>query len=128
MPEFALHIDKAALDMLAIQEINEENGRHYYLLAGNPAVRVTVRGAAIEDLVDQNIAVLAGFEECWGQWQANAHLRGRKSYTVTVFGKDAQGKAPETFSAWLQRNYIDDDAPYREAGDVYSTAEHDPKE
>jgi hypothetical protein len=127
MPQFALYIDKAGADLLDIQEYNERRDRAYYLLADNPAVRVTVRDGDIEGCVGQALAVIAGVEECWGQWQANAHLRGRKTYGVTVFSEDARDVGQATLSTWLQRNYLDDDAPYSEAGGEYSTPVHEPK-
>jgi hypothetical protein len=127
MPEFELTIDRAALDMLTLQEINETNGRHYYLLSLNPAVRVTVRSTALAELVGQTLAVIAGVEECWGQWQANAHLKGRRTYGVTIFAQDARDVAQETLSAWLRRNYLADGAAYGGAGGEYSTPLHPPK-
>jgi hypothetical protein len=128
MPEFALYIDRAGADLLDIQEYNEQRNRAYYLLRDNPAVRVTVRGADIEGCTGWVLAVIAGVEECWGQWQANNHLRGRKTYSVTIFSEDARGVGQATLSAWLQRNYLADGAPYSEAGGKYSTPTHEPKE
>jgi hypothetical protein len=128
MPEFALYIDKASVDLVTIQEYNERRNRAYYLLQDNSAVRVTVRGADIKNCIGQTLAVIAGFEECWGLWQANAHLKGRKTYVVTVFSEDVRDGAQETFSAWLWRNYLALDAPFREAGEPYSTPVHSAEE
>jgi hypothetical protein len=127
MPEFALHIDQAGVDLLTVQEYDDVLDRFYYLLGDNPAVRVTVREGQIEDCAGRTLAVIAGVEECWGQWQANAHLEGRKTYAVTIFAADARDAAPEleTLSAWLHRNYLADGAPYREPGGrCYRTPVH----
>jgi hypothetical protein len=127
MPEFALYIDEVGAGMLDIQEYNEQRNRAYYLLRDNPAVRVTVRGDDIEGCVDRVLAVIAGFEECWGQWEANAHLRGRKTYTVTIFSEDRREENEGMLSIWLEQNFLWDDAPFREAGGKYSTPTHEAK-
>jgi hypothetical protein len=127
MPQFALYIDKVGAMMLDWQEYSEERNRAYYLLADNPAVRVTVRGENIWGCTGQVLGVVAGFEECWGQWEANAPLKGRRTYAVTIFSRDKGGRKQDDFSAWLQRNYLDEDAPYREPGGEYSTPVHEPR-
>ena len=121
-----LFFDLRGCAMLDVQEVDDTHlNRSYYLLAGNPAVRVVVRGGQIEQAVNRALAVKAGFEDCWGQWQANAHLRGRKTYLVTVFLSDERAAADaEPFSAWLHRNYLAGDAPYREAGGRYPQRPH----
>lgn len=107
MPEYTLQIDREGADLLALQEQDTEHQRAYYLLRGNPAVRVVTRGGLVENCVDHTLAVLAGREECWGQWQRNRHLRGRRTFVVTVFGGDERdAAAAETLSAWLRRHYL----------------------
>ena len=107
MPESTLYIDQAGTDLLAFQEYDRSRFRGYYLLRGNPAVRVVTRGGFIEDCLAYTLPVLAGYEKCWGQWQANVHLRGRRGYIVTVFAGEVRDVAEaEPFSEWLRRHYL----------------------
>jgi len=109
MPKWTLQIDQAGTDMLDFQEYDKTLLRGYYLLRGNPAVRVVTRGGFIEDCLGYTLPVLAGRETCWGQWAANAHLRGRRTFIVTVFcGEVQEAAGAETFSAWLRRHYLDE--------------------
>ncbi len=109
MPEFTLRIDQAGLDLLAFQEYDADLHRGYYLLRGNPAVRVVTRGGYVEDALSYTLPVLAGREECWGQWPANRHLRGRRAFVVTVFAGEVQDVPDaEPFGEWLQRHYLDE--------------------
>ena len=129
MPESTLYIDQAGTDLLAFQEYDRSRFRGYYLLRGNPAVRVVTRGGFIEDCLTYTLPVLAGREECWGQWKANAHLRGRRSFIVTVFAGEVRDVAgAETFSEWLRRHYLDEGAPFGEAGGRYPQRVHPPKD
>jgi len=128
MPEFTLRIDQEGADLLDFQEYDKRRFRGYYLLRGNPAVRVVTRGGFIEDCVSYTLPVLAGCEECWGQWPTNAHLKGRKTYVVTIFcGEMREPKDAEPFGRWLQRNYLAEGAPFREPGDRYRTQPHPAK-
>ena len=128
MPEFTLRIDQVGVDLLAFQEYDESRFRGYYLLRGNPAVRVVTRGGLIVDCVGYTLPVLAGYEECWGEWVANAHLKGRKTYVVTVFAGEVRGVPDaEMFSRWLRRNYLEEGATFRDAGGYYRTRVHPPK-
>jgi len=106
MPEYTLHIDREGAGLLALQEHDAERRRAYYLLRGNPAVRVVTRGGFIEDCEGHTLAVLAGREECWGQWQSNRHLRGRRTFVVTVFGDDERDVAGVELSEWLRQHYL----------------------
>lgn len=107
MPKWILQIDQAGTDMLDFQEYDKTRFRAYYLLRGNPAVRVVVRGGLIEDCLGYVLPVLAGRETCWGQWKANAPLRGRRTFIVTVFcGEPQDAPGAETFNAWLRRHYL----------------------
>ena len=125
MPEFVLRIDQTGADMLAFQKYNKTLCRGYYLLRDNPAVRLVTRGGFIEDCVSYVLPVLAGFEECWGQWPANAHLKGRKAFVVTLFAGEVR-RAPDAraFSDWLRDNYLRTGAPFEQAGGVYHTKTH----
>ena len=107
MPEFTLRIDQVGADALDFQEYNKTRFRGYYLLRGNPAVRVVTRGGYIEDALGYTLPVLAGREQCWGQWPGNAHLKGRRTVIVTIFVGEVRAAADaETFSDWLKRHYL----------------------
>lgn len=129
--EYILTIDAAGAEMLERQRWSSTT-RTYYLLGGNPAVRLVVRGntaVAIGDLVGDTMAVQAGVEECWGQWNGNRHLKGRRTYVVTFFVHDVwpTDQADAVLSTWLQSSYLDDDAPYRDPGGRYVTRPHPQK-
>lgn len=119
-PGVPLTIDPASLEMLELQGGDPEMGIYYYVLRGNPAVEVLARHGRIEECLNKTLPVVGGTVRCFGEWPANAHLRGKRTYFVTLFcDEELDGAAADEatpFSEWLTSQYLASDAPYKKPG------------